>query len=176
MNNAGFGQIGPRFDQAAPGARPGDGAGERDRPGRTDRPLPAGDAGAGARGDHQRGQHGGLPAPGPPGPLRRHESLRAQLHAGRVGRDTGSGVRVLALCPGDTNTEWAAVAGERAAQQGKATACPRTTVVRAALRGLARDAGYVVVAPPEQRLFKWIVKLAPRKLVARVTARMLGGQ
>jgi hypothetical protein len=41
------------------------------------------------------------------------------------------------------------------------------------LRALERNAGYVIVAPPQQSFFRWVVKLAPRKLVARVTRRMV---
>jgi short-subunit dehydrogenase len=83
----------------------------------------------------------------------------------------GTCVRVLALCPGDTNTEWGAVAGGQAPQTSH-SGLPARAVVQAALRALAHDAGYVVVAPPLQRVFKWLVKVVPRKLVARATARM----
>jgi short-subunit dehydrogenase len=84
----------------------------------------------------------------------------------------GSGVRVLALCPGDTATEWSAVAG--VADNGQPpSGLPPQRVVRAALRALEQNAGYVVVAPPQQTFFRWVVKLAPRKLVARVTRRMV---
>ena len=83
----------------------------------------------------------------------------------------GSGVRVLALCPGNTATEWAAVAGIR--DQGQDHGLSPRRVVREGLRALERNAGYVVVAPPQQTFFRWVVKLAPRKLVARVTRRMV---
>ena len=84
----------------------------------------------------------------------------------------GSGVRVLALCPGNTATEWAAVAGAADREQ-PASGLPPQRVVRAGLRALERNAGYVVVAPPQQTFFRWAVKLLPRKLVARVTRRMV---
>ncbi|GAA0909348.1 SDR family oxidoreductase [Virgisporangium ochraceum] len=53
----------------------------------------------------------------------------------------GRGIRVLALCPGPTRTEFFATAGERAAIGQKMDA---DVVVRAALRGLDRDRAYVV--------------------------------
>jgi short-subunit dehydrogenase len=84
----------------------------------------------------------------------------------------GSGVRILALCPGDTATEWAAVAGVPASGHQPSGLSPQR-VVRGALRALEQNAGFVVVAPPQQTFFRWVVKLAPRKLVARVTRRMV---
>jgi short-subunit dehydrogenase len=86
----------------------------------------------------------------------------------------GSGVRVLALCPGNTATEWATTAGVASDRQDPAALSARR-VVRVALRALERNAGFVVVAPPQQTFFRWLVKLAPRKLVARATRRMSGG-
>jgi short-subunit dehydrogenase len=53
----------------------------------------------------------------------------------------GRGVKVLALCPGPTRTEFFSVVGERAAVGSWMTA---EAVVRAGLRGLDRDRAYVV--------------------------------
>ncbi len=84
----------------------------------------------------------------------------------------GSGVRVLALCPGNTDTEWAAVAGVPGGEEaGRGLSAHR--VVVEGLRALERNAGYVVVAPPEQVAMRLLSRLVPRKLVARVTQRLL---
>lgn len=83
----------------------------------------------------------------------------------------GSGVRVLALCPGNTATEWATVAGIR--DTGQDHGLPARQVVRDGLRALERNAGYVVVAPPAQVVMRLLSKLVPRKLVARITRRMV---
>ncbi len=81
----------------------------------------------------------------------------------------GSGVRVLALCPGDTDTEWEAVAG---VPEGKRHAgLSAETVVEKAFAALRRDRGYVIVAKPGQGVPIRFTPLVPRRVIARVTAR-----
>jgi len=82
-----------------------------------------------------------------------------------------SGVRVLALCPGATATAWADVAGMPTQAANRAVS-PKQ-VVRGALKALARNKGYVVIASPEQRLLKWAATIAPRRLIAQLTKRMI---
>jgi short-subunit dehydrogenase len=88
------------------------------------------------------------------------------------GETRGSGVRVLALCPGDTNTEWEAVAG---VPEGKRNLQGMTAeaVVQRAFKALRRNQGFVVVAKPGQGVPVRIAGVLPRRLIARATARMM---
>ena len=83
-------------------------------------------------------------------------ALRAELR--------GRGVRVLALCPGPTRTEFFSVVGERAAFGSWMTA---EAVVRAALRGLDRDRAYVVPGLGN-KLSAHLAPRRPRRMIAAV--------
>ena len=78
-------------------------------------------------------------------------------------------VRVTALCPGSTETEFFTVAGENA-QVGARMAPER--VVHAALRALDRRAGSVVTGAGNRLLIN-APRLAPRKFVTRMVERTM---
>jgi short-subunit dehydrogenase len=78
-----------------------------------------------------------------------------------------TGVRVTALCPGATESEFFTVAGENA-QVGRRVAPER--VVRAALRALDRRASTVATG---NRLLINAPRLAPRQFVARMAERTM---
>ena len=84
----------------------------------------------------------------------------------------GSGVRVQALCPGLTETEFfgAARTGERLLVNRLPRMSPED-VVRASLRGL--DRGRLRVIPGlSDRLLAALVRVAPRGLAARVASQL----
>jgi short-subunit dehydrogenase len=76
----------------------------------------------------------------------------------------GRGVRVLALCPGATRTNFFATAGE-GAQVGRFRAPAQ--VVATALRAYDRGASYVIDGPAN-RLLALAPRFFPRPLIARV--------
>jgi uncharacterized protein len=80
-----------------------------------------------------------------------------------------TGVRVTALCPGSTETEFFAVAGENA-QVGRIMAPER--VVHAALRALDRRASTVVTGAGNRLLIN-APRLGPRQFVARMAERTM---
>src|SRR5690606_6796440 len=88
-----------------------------------------------------------------------------------------AGVRVLALCPGRTPTEFQAVAGSGSTEGAFGARTPEE-VVRAGLRALERGAAQVVPGV-ENHLASWVLRLLPgsfatrtlRRLVARASRR-----
>jgi short-subunit dehydrogenase len=84
----------------------------------------------------------------------------------------GTGVRVLALCPGDTNTDWEAVAGVPEGRRNPRGLTPEVVVDRA-FAALRRDRGFVIVAKPGQGVPIRFTSLVPRRVLARATARVM---
>jgi len=81
----------------------------------------------------------------------------------------GRGVRVLALCPGPTQTSFFDTLGERAALGGKMM--PAAAVVQAALRAFDRDRAYVVPGLGNS-LNAHLTPRRPRRLVTAI-AKMI---
>jgi uncharacterized protein len=82
----------------------------------------------------------------------------------------GTGIRVLALCPGVTRTEFSQVAGAEAAQGGLPQLRPED-VVRVALRAAA--SGRVVrIVGPTYRLLGFLTRITPRFLLRRILGRI----
>jgi uncharacterized protein len=77
----------------------------------------------------------------------------------------GRGIRVLALCPGPTETSFFDTVGARAALGGKLM--PANTVVGAALRALDRDRAYVVPGLGNS-LNAHLTPRRPRRLVTAI--------
>jgi uncharacterized protein len=82
----------------------------------------------------------------------------------------GTGVRVTALCPGSTDTDFFDVAGEDA-QVGRRISPEQ--VVHAALRALDRRRSTVVTGGAANWLLTNSPRLAPRQLVARMAERTM---
>lgn len=81
------------------------------------------------------------------------------------------GVRVCALCPGSTNTEFKDVAGQpdrqfRIAETAEA-------VARAGLEALEQGKSWVI-SGRRNRMMVWGERLAPRRFVARMAAKVMG--
>ena len=92
------------------------------------------------------------------------EALAQELH--------GTGVRAMALCPGPTKTEFAAVADVQAAFD-KTLPMSSRSVVKSALRSL--DAGHAICVPGVHNLLlAQSVRLVPRAAVRRITAPIFG--
>jgi uncharacterized protein len=79
------------------------------------------------------------------------------------------GIRVLALCPGATQTEFFKVAGENAAMGRKRTV---ESVVGSAMKALRRGKSFVVDGRLNY-LMTQSIRLAPRGVVARSAARIM---
>lgn len=80
------------------------------------------------------------------------------------------GIRVLALCPGRTPTEFQQVAGTGNADGAFGARAPRE-VVRAGLLAFEDGRGYVVPGI-ENLAMSWAARLAPRSLLAAVVKRV----
>jgi len=90
------------------------------------------------------------------------------------GETRGSGVRILALCPGPVATGYLAGLGDQAATTSviyRHTASP-ADVVRAGLHGFDRDA-MTVVPGLRTRFLAQGYRFFPRTVMARMTGRML---
>ena len=82
-----------------------------------------------------------------------------------------SGVRVLALCPGRTPTEFQAIAGTGSAD-GAFGVRSADQVVAAALAALERGRSYEVPGL-ENWLATWLVRLLPRSAVTRAVKKLV---
>jgi len=82
----------------------------------------------------------------------------------------GSGIRVSALCPGPTATEFGAVAGMTSQRFAKVSA-DAASVVRAGLLGLERDKA-VIVPGALNKLTAQGGRLLPRAAMRRIVARL----
>ncbi len=80
-----------------------------------------------------------------------------------------SGVRVVALCPGATATEFFGIAGEKAAVGTKRSV---RDVVRTGLDALERNRAVAIDGLANRALAK-SVRLMPRSLILRVSARLM---
>lgn len=83
----------------------------------------------------------------------------------------GTGVRILALCPGRTPTEFQAVAGTGPTEGAFGVRTPEL-IVADGLRALERGAGYSVPGV-ENFLAAWLVRVLPRSAVTRAVKRLL---
>lgn len=92
------------------------------------------------------------------------EALHAENHA--------SGVRVVALCPGRTPTEFQAIAGTGRVHEDAVGIRTPEQVVAAGLDALENDRGYVVPGAPNA-VAAIGSRLAPRSLVMRVARKMV---
>ena len=94
------------------------------------------------------------------------EALRAEYRA--------QGIRVQCLCPGPVDTGFFEATGNsrlRGAVPKPAMMTPERVVERS-LKALVKGEGVVVPGPQNQAL-AWISKLAPRDMLAAVTARVM---
>jgi hypothetical protein len=81
------------------------------------------------------------------------------------------GVKVSALCPGPTRTEFGEVAGIKTLGQFDRLAMESEPVVRAGLEGLeANDA--VVIPGATNKIGAWSTRLAPRSVVRRIAGSL----
>ena len=82
----------------------------------------------------------------------------------------GSGIKVSALCPGPTATEFGAVAGVESARFGRLSG-DAASVVRAGLSGLDRNQA-VVIPGLQNKLSAQSNRLLPRALMRRIVASL----
>lgn len=83
----------------------------------------------------------------------------------------GRGIKVSALCPGPTRTEFGEVAGIRTLGQFDRLAMDSEPVVRAGLEGL--DANRAVIIPGAlNKAGAWSTRLAPRSVVRRIAGSL----
>lgn len=83
----------------------------------------------------------------------------------------GAGVRVVALCPGRTPTEFQAIAGTGSTRGAFGLRSPEA-VVAAGLSALERGKSYLVPGA-ENHLVTWLVRLLPRTVVTRALERIV---
>lgn len=86
----------------------------------------------------------------------------------------GTGIRVLALCPGPTATGFLSGLGDERAESSSIyrRAADPAQVVRAALRGFDRDQ-MTIIPGARNRLLAQGYRFTPRKQMARLSGRML---
>jgi short-subunit dehydrogenase len=82
----------------------------------------------------------------------------------------GTGVTVSALCPGPTDTNFTAVAGERASKLFMRAAMSAAAVAKAGHEGY-RQGRFVVVPGFRNRLLAFGTRLGPRALVRKIAKR-----
>jgi short-subunit dehydrogenase len=82
----------------------------------------------------------------------------------------GSGIKVTALCPGPTRTEFFAVAGAADGRLAKMATDP-VAVVRAGLDGLARNKA-IVIPGAMNKVTAQSNRFLPRALMRRIVARI----
>jgi short-subunit dehydrogenase len=82
-----------------------------------------------------------------------------------------AGVRVVALCPGRTPTEFQSVAGTGSTEGAFGVRTP-AGVVEAGLRALERGVSYEVPGL-ENHLASWLTRLLPRSVVTRALKRLV---
>jgi short-subunit dehydrogenase len=81
------------------------------------------------------------------------------------------GVKVSALCPGPTRTEFGAVAGIQSLGQFDRLSMEAGPVVRAGLEGLENNRA-VVIPGTTNRIGAWSTRFAPRSFVRRVAGSL----
>ncbi len=82
------------------------------------------------------------------------------------------GIKVSALCPGPTRTEFGEVAGIKTLGQFERLSMAAGPVVRAGLEGL--DGNRAVVIPgATNRIGAWSTRFAPRSVVRRVAGSLM---
>ena len=81
------------------------------------------------------------------------------------------GIKVSALCPGPTRTEFGEVAGIRTLGQFDRLAMEAEPVVRAGLKGLNRNQA-VVIPGAVNKAGAWSTRLAPRSVVRRIAGSL----
>jgi short-subunit dehydrogenase len=81
------------------------------------------------------------------------------------------GVKVSALCPGPTRTEFGAVAGIKSLGQFDRLAMEADPVVRAGLLGL-ENGDAVVIPGTTNKIGAWSTRLAPRSVVRRIAGSL----
>ena len=84
----------------------------------------------------------------------------------------GTGIKVSALCPGPTATEFGGVAGFKSARFNR-FAADAADVVRAGLRGLDRNKA-VVIPGAMNKITAQSARLIPRAAMRRIVARLKG--
>jgi uncharacterized protein len=87
------------------------------------------------------------------------------------GENLGTGVRVVAVCPGPVETEFFEVMGSM--QPVPLRKDTVENVIASALRAVDHNRGYVVPGPVLNYLMANASRLMPRSLVTRITARLL---
>ena len=81
------------------------------------------------------------------------------------------GVKVTALCPGPTRTEFGDVAGIKSLGQFDRLAMEAEPVVRAGLEGLERNKA-VVIPGAMNKAGAWSTRFAPRSAVRRIAGSL----